>query len=724
MFISRKIIYVYILFLLSNFCSSQDQNLNLSSDSISENYLSNNLRALAKAEANNDSLAMAGRLSNIGLHYQKQGNYTKAIEVNLRSFSIYEKLLHLEGMARSLGTISLIYQAQSEYKKALEYNLKALQYNLQANFKKGIARNYTLCGLLYESLNDLDKALEYDLKALEMNRSINNRIGIIKCLNHIGEIAIQKREYERAYDHIFDGRKLSDEIKNIAGKAISLKNLGSVFYHIASANDSVYLFSKLKINRSSSLNLAYQFTDSASRIDKFTGSLDRLKDDYILLSRISEAQGNYAIALDHYHSYSLIKDTLFNLEKDKKIVQAVMKYEFAKKEDSLNLVKEKKELEYKRQIELKALAFEYEKKQALAKTEEEKRRLELEHRMKEQSIQNEFERKTERAELALKQKELERKQEEAIKIAEQEKKDIRQKNIRNIFISSLCLLAVISLFIYRNYRQKLKANFELSQQKQLVEEKNKEITDSINYARRIQNSLLISENVLKKYLPEHFVFFQPKDIVSGDFYWTHTLPDNKFLLVTADSTGHGVPGSIMSMLNIACLKEAVENYKLAEPSKILDCTRKIIIETLANDGSESGGKDGMDASLISFDFNNSKFNYSAANNPIWVVRGDQLIELNPDKMPVGKHDKDQTPFTQHEFILQKNDMIYALTDGMPDQFGGPKGKKFMYKGLKELLISISSEPVKVQKQKLNEALSSWKGDLEQVDDVTIIGVRT
>jgi serine phosphatase RsbU (regulator of sigma subunit) len=215
--------------------------------------------------------------------------------------------------------------------------------------------------------------------------------------------------------------------------------------------------------------------------------------------------------------------------------------------------------------------------------------------------------------------------------------------------------------------------------------------------------------------------FQPKDVVSGDFYWASKLNNGNFALATADSTGHGVPGAIMSLLNITSLEKAIET--LNNPSDILNSTRKTIIERLKKDGSAEGGKDGMDASLISFDLKNKKLTYSAANNPIWIVREKQLLEFAPDKMPVGKHDKDSISFTQNEISLQKGDVIYALTDGMPDQFGGPKGKKFLYKQLKELLISISSESMEIQKQKLSEALNNWKGDMEQVDDITLIGIR-
>lgn len=262
---------------------------------------------------------------------------------------------------------------------------------------------------------------------------------------------------------------------------------------------------------------------------------------------------------------------------------------------------------------------------------------------------------------------------------------------------------------------------EVVSQKHLIEEKHKEITDSINYAERIQKSFIATKDLLDDNLKDYFVFFQPKDVVSGDFYWANKLSNGQFALVTADSTGHGVPGAIMSLLNITSLERAIETS--SEPSQILNITRQIIIERLKKDGSTDGGKDGMDCSLISFNFKNNKLTYSAANNPIWLVRNTELLEFAPDKMPVGKHDKDNTPFTQKDIELQKGDVIYAITDGMPDQFGGVIGKKYKHKQLKELFVSISKQTMYDQKVAIFKALSDWKGNLEQVDDITIIGVR-
>ena len=259
-------------------------------------------------------------------------------------------------------------------------------------------------------------------------------------------------------------------------------------------------------------------------------------------------------------------------------------------------------------------------------------------------------------------------------------------------------------------------------QKELVEQAHREITDSINYAERIQRSFLATDDILDANLEEYFVFFQPKEVVSGDFYWADKLSNGNFAMVNADSTGHGVPGAIMSILNISSIEKAIEQ-KLLEPASIFNSTRKTIIERLKKDGSPDGGKDGMDASIICFDFPSNKFTYTAAQNPIWIVRDGALTEIKPEKMPVGKHDKDKVPFVGGVFEMKKGDVIYTLTDGFQDQFGGLKGKKFMVKKMREYILSISHLPMKEQYTRISEVFSNWKGDTEQVDDVCVIGVR-
>ena len=256
-----------------------------------------------------------------------------------------------------------------------------------------------------------------------------------------------------------------------------------------------------------------------------------------------------------------------------------------------------------------------------------------------------------------------------------------------------------------------------------IAKKHREITDSINYAERIQRSLMASRQLLDAHLPEYFVYFNPKERVSGDFFWACNLPDGKFALTCADSTGHGVPGAIMSMLNIAALERAVDGEGLTEPNLILDSARKKVIKTLAQDGSEEGGRDGMDAVLVSIDIKERKVVAALANMQLWIMGSGEKRTIAPDKMPIGKHDKQDIPFTRHELQLKKGDVVYMFSDGYVDQFGGPNGKKFKYRPFEELLFSIHQLPIKEQQVIIRMHFENWRGDLEQVDDVCVIGIR-
>jgi serine phosphatase RsbU (regulator of sigma subunit) len=331
------------------------------------------------------------------------------------------------------------------------------------------------------------------------------------------------------------------------------------------------------------------------------------------------------------------------------------------------------------------------------------------------------------------------KTEQAQKDVEAESESEKQKMILYFVSGFLLVIAVLAVFIFKNLRttQKQKLVIEVKEretqqqnniiikQKHIVEEQHKEILDSINYAERIQRTFLASKDLLDANLQDYFILFKPKDVVSGDFYWANKLPNGNFAIATADSTGHGVPGAIMSLLNITSIEKAIEQNKFL-PNEILNHTRNTIIERLKKDGSSEGGKDGMDCSLCVYDFKNMKLFVSSAHNPVWIIRKQsslEFIEINPDKMPVGKHDKQDTSFTLNEVELQKGDIIYTLTDGFPDQFGGARGKKFMIKRLRELIVENANLPMTEQKQFLEKTFSDWVGELEQIDDVTVIGIK-
>ena len=260
---------------------------------------------------------------------------------------------------------------------------------------------------------------------------------------------------------------------------------------------------------------------------------------------------------------------------------------------------------------------------------------------------------------------------------------------------------------------------EIEEQKELVEEKQKDILDSITYAKRLQDAILPPVSFIKKFLPDSFLVYKPKDIVAGDFYWMERSDDN-ILIAAADCTGHGVPGALVSVVCSNALNRTVKEFHITEPGKILDKVRDLVLETFEK--SESNVQDGMDISLCCITTKTKEVQWSGAYNSLWYIQKGEIKEVAADKQPIGKNNRPE-PFNTHKLNLQKGDTLYLFTDGYADQFGGPKGKKFKYKQMEELLLANASKPMDEQKDVLENTLEKWKGTLEQVDDILIIGIR-
>jgi serine phosphatase RsbU (regulator of sigma subunit) len=317
----------------------------------------------------------------------------------------------------------------------------------------------------------------------------------------------------------------------------------------------------------------------------------------------------------------------------------------------------------------------------------------------------------------------------------------KQKIILYFILFVLVLVSFLVYYIYRGYRIKKEANIKLeeknrtiSAQKDEIEKQRdvaaaqrdqiayqkKHITDSIMYAKRIQTALLPSLELFSDKL-EHFVLYKPLAIVSGDFYWVSSK-DNIQVIIAADCTGHGVPGAFMSMLGVTMLNEIVNGKGILMPDQIIENLRQGIIKSLKQVVDEDTVKDGMDIAVCVVDFNENILWYAGANNPLYLIRGGELIHYRPDKMPVAIHYK-MLPFTLNKIELQKGDTFYIFSDGYADQFGGPKERKFMSMQLKETLVELAGKPMLQQGERLNEIFEEWRGDNSQVDDVTLIGVR-
>ncbi len=271
--------------------------------------------------------------------------------------------------------------------------------------------------------------------------------------------------------------------------------------------------------------------------------------------------------------------------------------------------------------------------------------------------------------------------------------------------------------------QKVKERtIEIEKQRDQIALQNKEITSSIMYAKRIQSAVLPAEELVSRLLPQHFILFKPRDIVSGDFYWI-TEKDDKIILVASDCTGHGVPGAFMSMLGVSLLNEIVNNVKELSACEILNQLRSNVKKTLSQKGRQDETKDGMDLVLCIFDFKKHKVQFAGAYNPLWLIRNNELVVYKGDKMPIGIYVGAERPFTCHDIRLKKNDLIYLFSDGYADQFGGPEEKKFKSGNLKELLLSIHEKQLSQQKEILDRTIEEWKGDLQQIDDIMILGLK-
>ena len=636
-----------------------------------------------------DKKGISACLNNIGLIYKEQGDYAKAIDYYTQSLKIQEEIGDKQGIASSLNNIGGIYHYQGDYVKAMYYSTQSLKIDEEIGNKKGIANSLNNIGGIYHGQGDYAKAIDYYTQSLKIQEEIGDKQGIANSLINIGliyygqgdsasnagNIALSADKYANAIDYYTQSLKIREEIGDKQGIANSLNNIGNIY------------------KDQGDYTKALDYSTRALSIAQEIGAAIGTRDAAHSLWEVNKTLGRYKDALSMYELYIETRDTLESEENQKEVIKQEYKYNYEKQKVADSITNEEAE------------------KVHLANLEAEKAK------------------------------------------GAQQQAEIAAQKKQNIFLFiGLGLVAFFGFFMYNRYKitQKQKGIIEekekeTSLQKGIIEEKHKEITDSINYAERIQRSFLATTELLDENLwvtsslshkadvsksdPNYFVFFKPKDVVSGDFYWASKLNNNNFAFCCADSTGHGVPGAIMSILNISSLEKAIE--KETEPHLILNKTRELIIERLKKDGSLEGGKDGMDCSLLVLNQDKTQLTLALANNPVFIIRTNhepqnpnhELIECKPDKMPVGKHDRDQTPFTLQTVQLQKGDVIYTLTDGMPDQFGGEKGKKYMIKNLKNLFLTVAHLPMVEQHQKLEEVFTNWRGDNEQVDDVCIVGVR-
>lgn len=621
--------------------------------------------------------ALSGAMNNVGYVYKTKGDIEIALNYYKKSLEINEEINDKSGIATLLNNIGFVYRSQGNIYQAIEYYQKALTIHEELGDKEGMASIYNNLGIIYYDQLDYDNALKFYKKTLAFDKETNYDKGIANTYNNIGLIYYKKGDFEKALDYYHQSLKIKEKIHDQIGIALCYSHMGELFEVQDNLKAAREFYEK-------SLTILEEQGDK-----RWTSYLSKDMADILLKLHEIDLAEEYA-----QRSYKLSKELGFpaNISHSAQTLSKINKIKG----------------NYKDALEL----------------------FELHTSMKDSILNEDIINKTKTQQLKY---EFEKAQ--AIQQAEHKKdieilaqKEQKQKAFLYGTIAILLLVSVMLGIIFNRLKITKQQKVVIENQKLIVEtakiqleEKNKEVIDSINYAKRIQEALLKSEEHQSPHLPEHFILFKPKDIVSGDFYWAMEK-DNHLYLAVGDCTGHGVPGALLTMLGNSFLNEINAVDQLLNPAEILNLLRQKIITELNQTGKSGESFDGMDISLMRLNLKNYELQWAGANNPLYLISNNILSEVKPDKQPIGYNYK-MTDFTNHQLQINKGDYLCIFTDGFADQFGGPKGKKYKYTSFKNKLLEIYQKSMPEQKQTLLEEFETWKGNLQQIDDVCIIGVR-
>lgn len=611
----------------------------------------NGLKALELATKINYKRGIAASLNNIGNIYYYSDDYGKAIEYYLKSYKVREKIGDKRGMSDNLNNIGVLYQSKGNYTKALEYFLNAIKISEQLKELSGVAAGYNNIGLIMSNLKNFPKAKDYYERAINLFDKLNNSYGKASGLNNLALLYSDYKKFDRALPLFLQSLEIYERNNDKNGAAICYHNIAEI--HRENGN-----YAKER-----------EFISKSLELRKLINDKEGIASSTNALAKVELSEKNFDKALSLANESMLMSGNIGNRQSVYDNYKLIAKI-YAAKGDYKN--------SYDYQLKYEELKDSLLSKDAMKSIAD---------------LQVKYETDKQQREIELLTKENE------IKKLENSKKESeinKQKIIIYSFVLVLLLIGVFSFFLYKSIAAKQKANKALEIAYSQIEEKNRDILDSINYAKRIQKTLLTPQSFLDKNLPDHFVFYLPKDIVSGDFYWMHKLSDGRVFVAVADCTGHGVPGAFMSFIGTSKLNEIIIEKSIINPGEVLNRLRDEIIKATNPEGKEES-LDGMDINLCLFDFGNLKVEYAGANNSLAIVRNGELQITKADKFPVGLHFGEKKNFTNHRLDLKKGDMVYAYTDGYSDQNGGPKGKKFKIKALQDLFLTCSALPASEQK---------------------------
>ena len=530
-----------------------------------------------------------------------------------------------------------------------------------------LAEVYENMGLLFSSIKDIEKSISYFSKSLKLYSKIKDWKGISKSYLNLGNSNSSKGYTDLAIECFERGLVIDAKYNNNEKKAEFLSGIGTIYFNLLNNEKALYFYKEaLKVQEVVKPN---DVVFLKNNIGVVLMELERYNEAKSYLIEAYFSSSNPRNKADYAFNLAQMYEQLGDYKSAIDFMDT-----YVRLNDSLNNA-----------IYTKNLS------ETEAKYQNEKR------------------------------------EEQNILLSER----LKNKSLQIYFaLAAILLLVGLAFFIFRGLRQKNKANIALSDKNKIIEEKSllveeqhKDITDSIKYAQRIQQAILPPDKLWNNILPQSFVFYQPKDILSGDFYWIEETTEHIFI-AAADCTGHGVPGALMSIVNYNLLNRAVLEHGLTNAGAILDSVNKYLTLSLHQTYQESAVRDGMDVSLCVINKKTKKMDFAGAFNSIYLIRNNAIQEFIPDKQPVGAFIEDNIkPFTSQSFQLLENDVVYMFTDGYADQFGGPKGKKYKYKQLQHLLLSSYTKPFDEQNQIFKSAINDWKGSLEQVDDILLLGYK-
>ncbi|MDX1653105.1 MAG: SpoIIE family protein phosphatase [Brumimicrobium sp.] len=604
----------------------------------------------------------------------------KAIEIGKYMVDFADHHNLKEKYGRAQYALAFAFQADQKFQEAIKHFFAAIKLDEENKVEDQLISDYYALGNLYAIyLRDFEKAEKYYLKVIDLAQAADNTDRLASAYLNLGAVYDRRGEKKKFLEFTEKAMVIFEELQDYESVFQSSINMGAYYY-------SRFVETKNEKDFNNALRHFQRAYEIGSSDDHLSTQMPGV---YIALGALELSANNFEVSERHLLKAEEMLVGVNNIEDHNRLKDV---YSFLSELYTKQNNFEKSSDYLSKLMQIKDTIF-YNVREDIAAEVEAK--YQNEQQEKQLKIQN----------LQLSEKDLKLKQSETLRYA---------------LIIGLSLLAILFFIVYKRFREKKRTNLLLNKQKSEIEHKNKEITDSIRYAQRIQSAILPSEETARKYLEEYFIIYKPKDIVSGDFYWIEREGDTVFFGV-ADCTGHGVPGAIVSMLCHNTLLRVVKEYKISEPAKILDLATELIEESVNK--TSSSIKDGMDISLCAYNVVTGRLEWAGANNPLWIVSQEgEFREIKPNKQPVGVFEYKQ-PFENHEVALADGEMLYLFSDGFADQFGGIKGKKYKRSNFSKLLIKNAHFPAKKQQSVINNTFEAWKVGFEQVDDVCVMGVR-